>query len=183
LLNLLHLPRGRAVAPAAILVTLTTLAACGGTSYGNGSQLKDKKGAGAALQDPSPSPSAAASVAPAPVVTHSQPPTTTTAPVTHAAPPPAPKPQAQKFAIGIFGDSSGQPQFNPPAAKVYTGTIITFTNHDSVARSVVSDNGAFNSAPIPPGGAWNYTAASVGTFNYHDGTRPYAVAYFQVVNP
>jgi plastocyanin len=111
-------------------------------------------------------------------------PAQTTAAPTHAATPaPTAKPVAQNFSIGINGDNSGSPQFNPPAARVYTGTIIVFTNKDSVPRSVVSDNGTFNSGPIAPGATWNYTAAIVGTFNYHDGTRPYAVAYFQVISP
>jgi len=48
---------------------------------------------------------------------------------------------------------------------------------------VVSDTGAFDSGPIAPGATWNYTANTVGTYHYHDGTRPYAVAYFEVVHP
>ncbi len=157
------------------LVASVLLAGCGGTSYGNGQSFNGLNSSQAALgaATPTPAPSAATQTAPP-----------TTAPTAHAAtPPPTTKPQAQSFAIGIFGDNSGNPQFNPPAARVYTGTIIVFTNHDSVARSVVSDNGAFNSGPIAPGATWSYTASAAGTYNYHDGTRPYAVAYFQVVSP
>jgi hypothetical protein len=48
---------------------------------------------------------------------------------------------------------------------------------------VVSDSGTFNSGPIAPGGTWSYSVGPAGTYNYHDGTRPYAVASFQAVSP
>jgi plastocyanin len=99
----------------------------------------------------------------------------------HTPPPTAtPKPAAQ-FEVTIAGDNTGQPQFNPSPVRVYTGTIVVFTNTDTVTRSVVADHGAFSSGPIPPGKSWNYTAATAGTFDYHDGTRPYAVGTVQVV--
>ena len=157
----------------AIVAGALAVAGCGGTSYGS-TPLNGSKGSqAAALGNGTPTPDATA------------PPQATSQPATQTAPPAhtvAPTPQAAAFAIAVNGDNSGQPQFNPPAARVYVGTVITFTNHDSVARSVVSDSGTFDSGPIAPGGSWKYTAAAAGTFNYHDGTRPYAVAYFQVVN-
>ncbi|HZQ87587.1 MAG TPA: hypothetical protein VFA83_22265 [Acidimicrobiales bacterium] len=91
-------------------------------------------------------------------------------------------PQAQAFEIDINGDNSGTTQFDPPAARVYAGTTVKFTNKDTVARSVESDTGAFNSGPIAPNASWSYKAATAGQFNYHDGTRPYAVGSFEVVN-
>ena len=155
--------------------------ACGGNSYGNGSNFNNLNQKGnVSIQDPSPSPGASSSLGSSTPGgggnggngggQQQQP-----------SPPPQ---QAAQFAIAINSDTSGQPAFFPPASQVYTGTIITFTNHDSVPRSVVSDPGApasFNSGMIPPGGSWKFTANAAGQYNYHDGTRPYAVAYFKVL--
>jgi hypothetical protein len=33
---------------------------------------------------------------------------------------------------------------------------------------------------IPPGGTFDFKATTAGSYNYHDGTRPYAVAQLQV---
>lgn len=90
-------------------------------------------------------------------------------------------PSQQSFEVDINGDNSGTTQFDPSAARVYAGTTVKFVNKDSVARSVEADSGAFNSGPIAPGGTWNYKASAVGQFNYHDGTRPYAVGSLEVV--
>ena len=154
------------------------VAACGGNSYGNGSDFSKLKGNGSvALQDPSPSPGAAASLGsnvPGGGGGGNAGPT----PQKSSAPP---APPASHFAISITLNS---PYFNPPASQVYVGTIITFTNNDSVARNVVSDASdpaSFKSGPIAPGASWSYTASVVGTFNYSDGTRPYTPAYFKVL--
>lgn len=159
----------------ALIALCAVAAACGGNSYGNKNDFNGSGGGGnLSLTDPTPSATPASSLgsrqpgAPSPVAK----------PVQSQAPP------AAHFAIAINGDNSGQPAFMPLAAEVYTGTIITFTNRDSVPRSVVSDPGdpaSFNSGPIAPGASWTYTANVAGKFNYHDGTRPYAVAYFQAV--
>lgn len=72
--------------------------------------------------------------------------------------------------------------FDPAELKVAVGTTITWVNHDTVARSVKSDDEkTFVSPPIPPGGSWSYPAATAGQFNYHDGTRPYAIGSLEVV--
>jgi hypothetical protein len=49
-----------------------------------------------------------------------------------------------------------------------------------VPRSVEDSAGAFRSPTIPPGGSWDYKANTAGTYNYSDGTRPYAVGQLVV---
>jgi plastocyanin len=91
-------------------------------------------------------------------------------------------PTQQAFDIDINGDNSATTQFDPPAARVFKGTVVKWTNKDATARSIEADNGAFKSPSIPPGGTFTYTANAPGSLNYHDGTRPYAVASLEVVN-
>ena len=87
--------------------------------------------------------------------------------------------RAATFDIAINSDTAGN-QFEPSAARVFKGTEVRFTNKDTVSRSVESDTRAFASGPIDPGATWVYTANTVGNFNYHDGTRPYAVGRLEV---
>lgn len=96
--------------------------------------------------------------------------------------PPTTQAQVQQptLEIRIAGDNE-RSQFQPPAARVFTGSVIRWANSDSVPRSVVADDGTFDSGPIPPGGHWDYVANTPGRFNYSDGTRPYAVAILEVV--
>jgi plastocyanin len=83
--------------------------------------------------------------------------------------------------IAINNDNAAS-AFDPSEVKAAVGTIVTWANHDTVARSVKSDDGStFTSPSIPPGGSWSYTATKAGSFNYHDGTRPYAVAALEIV--
>jgi plastocyanin len=84
-------------------------------------------------------------------------------------------PQVQYYDIAINGAQASS-AFDPADANVKRGTVVRWVNRDSQARSVVADGGAFKSPSIPPGGSWSYTASKAGTFSYHDGTRPYAVA-------
>ena len=110
----------------------------------------------------------------------------TTAPPATAAPTTAPQratttqPPAQAFVIGIYGDSSGKRQFEPSQSGVRRGTVVRFVNNDSVPRSVEATNGEFASGPIAPGAAWEYTATTPGTYDYQDGTRPYATGQLVV---
>jgi plastocyanin len=170
-------------ASAALL--FAALVGCGGQQVGNQSLFSSATGSGAALGADTPTPA----------------PTTTTAVTSHATTPPiagtaataaprataTPKPAASQapaahLAIAVNGDNSGKTQFDPSVANVYPGTQLTWTNADTVTRSVVSDTaGQFSSGPIAPGASWSYTATAAGTYNYHDGTRPYAVASFTVV--
>ena len=122
--------------------------------------------------------------------------TTTVAPVTTAPPAPDPggaaatttakpaptttaKPAAQGYPIKIQPDQAGT-QFEPRVAQVFAGTPVTWTNTDSVPRSVEFADQSYMSGPIPPGGSATFTATRAGEFNYSDGTRPYAVGTLRV---
>jgi plastocyanin len=89
--------------------------------------------------------------------------------------------QQQVQVIDINGDNAGTTQFDPTPIRVAVGTVVKWVNKDSVPRSVESDTGAFSSGPIAPGATWPYKAATAGQFNYHDGTRPYAIGSLEVV--
>jgi plastocyanin len=160
---------------------LSALVACGGQQVGNQSLFSSATGSGAALGGDTPTPAPTATTV---ATSHATTTVASTAPPRATAPP---KPAASAapaahLAIAVNGDSSGKPQFDPSVASVYPGTQITWTNADTVTRSVVSDTaGQFSSGPIAPGASWSYTATAAGTYNYHDGTRPYAVASFTVV--
>lgn len=103
--------------------------------------------------------------------------TTTAAPTTTTT-----EKQVTTIDVTINGDNSGTTQFNPSLVRVFVGTVIKWTNEDTVARSVESDDGqTFYSDMIPPGGTYEYTATTPGKFNYSDGTRPYAVGRVEVL--
>ena len=84
--------------------------------------------------------------------------------------------------ITINGDSGSTGQFDPSAGRVYKGSIVRWTNRDKQARSIEADTGAFDSGMLAPGASFTYRAQTAGSFNYHDGTRPYAVGTLEVVN-
>jgi plastocyanin len=81
--------------------------------------------------------------------------------------------------ISIYGDDAAQP-LDPQIQTAYTGSIIRWTNRDTVERSVRADSGQFASPMIKPGGSWDYTANTVGTFAYGDDTRPYVKGELRV---
>lgn len=89
--------------------------------------------------------------------------------------------QEVTLAIAINGDSGTETQFNPSAARVYVGSLVEWVNRDTVARSVVADDGTFDSGMIAPGGTFRFEAKTAGNFPYTDGTRPYAVGTLEVI--
>jgi plastocyanin len=81
--------------------------------------------------------------------------------------------------IYIYGDDGSQP-LDPQIQTAYTGSIIRWVNKDTVERQVRADSGQFASPVIKPGGSWDYTANTVGTFAYGDDTRPYVKGELRV---
>jgi plastocyanin len=84
-------------------------------------------------------------------------------------------PTMSAISIGSTGYSSGTLQ-------VVKGSTVTWTNNDSVAHTVTSDNGAFDSGDIMKGGTYSYTFSSVGAFIYHDKHNASASGTVSVVN-
>ncbi|MDQ3106969.1 MAG: hypothetical protein M3Q68_04110 [Actinomycetota bacterium] len=108
-------------------------------------------------------------------------PTTVPPTVPPTAPPTTAAPERIAIEISINGDSSGTTQFEPSQTRVFVGSLVKWTNGDSVARSVEADNGSFKSGMLEPGQSFTYRAANAGRFNYTDGTRPYAVGALEVI--
>lgn len=173
-----------------LLLFVVALGGLGACSEDNkvGSGVKvDKNAAGSNSRLGATTTTAAAAAAPTTAAPAAAP-ITTAAPATTAAPKPTPTTaaptttvaQATAFEIAIYGDNSGQRQFEPPQAGVRLGTVVRWVNKDSVARSVESAEAGFQSPSIPPGGSWDFKTDTKGTFNYQDGTRPYAVGVLQV---
>jgi plastocyanin len=61
--------------------------------------------------------------------------------------------------------------FDPAQATIATGETVTWTNNDTVARTVVADGGAFTSPAIAPGRTYSFRFTSAGSFAYHDQTK------------
>ncbi len=176
-----------------ILTTVLLLSVLGACGEDNkvGTGVKVEKGEGGTNRLGVTTTTEAAAAAPtettaAPVATTAKPqaaaPTTTAAPAaaTTTAAPATTAPQAQAFVIEIYGDNSGKKQFEPPQSGVRLGTVVRWVNKDTVGRSVESQEAGFQSPLIPPGGSFEFKTDTKGTFNYQDGTRPYAVAVLQV---
>ena len=166
-----------------VALSVATAACSDDSEVGSGVDTSGLEGAGGAgaIRDtttttpPTTAPEAAPTTAP-PTTAR---PAATTAPPTTAPPTTQAQPQIAAT-IGIYGDNSGKNQFEPRQVGVARGSTVRFQNFDSVARSVEDSGGAFRSPTIPPGGSWDYKANTAGTYNYSDGTRPYAVGQLVV---
>lgn len=163
----------------AVLLAVLLLAACGdSTKVGDESLLNFEEQAQARLGETTTTvaPEAApTTVAPAGKAGIGQQTTTTAMATTTTLPP------ERRFEITINADNSSTTQFDPSASRVFRGTFVTWVNRDTVPRSVEGDKGEFASGPIPPGGTFTYKATTAGRIAYHDGTRPYAVGFLEVV--
>ena len=68
--------------------------------------------------------------------------------------------------IAILG-SHGSNSYKPNDISVNLGTVVTWTNNDTVPHSVTSP-GAFDSGMIAPnGGKWRWVASIQGSFPYY----------------
>lgn len=78
--------------------------------------------------------------------------------------------------VSITTNKKGVFTFKPKSITVAVGTTIKWTNTTTVAHTVTSDTGLFNSGIINPGGTFKFTFTKKGTFGYHCMIHPFMVA-------
>ncbi len=82
-------------------------------------------------------------------------------------PTPTPTPTGSGVSIPAGARTMGSAAYAPDPLTVTAGTMVTWTNNDSIAHTATSDNGVFDSGTIAAGGKYSYTFNTKGTFSYH----------------
>jgi plastocyanin len=71
-------------------------------------------------------------------------------------------------------DPNNDLSFDPPQINVPTGSIVSWTNADSIQHTVTSDEqGLFDAGPISPGDTFENVFESAGEFGYHCAIHPF----------
>ena len=71
-------------------------------------------------------------------------------------------------------DPNNDLSFDPPQINVPTGSIVSWTNADSIQHTVTSDEqGLFDASPISPGDTFENVFDSAGEFGYHCAIHPF----------
>lgn len=83
---------------------------------------------------------------------------------------------SQKDSVVIVpgaADPNNGKSFDPPKISLSEGSIVFWTNDDSIEHTVTSDEGLFGSGPISPGSTFDNTFDSTGEFGYHCSIHPF----------
>lgn len=98
-----------------------------------------------------------------------------TAPANRPAPTKAP---AEQSALTVRITASG---FDPTAARVFGGSIITVTNTDSAPHSYTSSDLTYDTGMLSPGQSKALTANTLGNFQMTDKSRNWIIGSLQVI--
>jgi plastocyanin len=86
-------------------------------------------------------------------------------------------PQEEGSSVSIApgaADPNNDLSFDPPQIDVPTGTIVSWTNTDSIQHTVTSDEqGLFDAGPISTGDTFENVFDSAGEFGYHCAIHPF----------
>jgi len=153
----------------AFALLAATFAACGSSTPETPSTLP------VAAPPPAPPPAPAPAPAPAP------PSTPAPAPAPTPSPTPAPAPPANVSAsIVVNASLLTSTAFNPNPITVAVGGTVTWRNNDSTTHTSTSNNGAWNSGAIPPGGSFSTQFNTAGSFPYHCTIHPNMIGVVNV---
>ena len=94
-------------------------------------------------------------------------------PSTSATPAPGAGTAAASVAISNFA-------FSPADLTVKVGDSVTWTNNDSVAHTITSDAGDFDSGSIAQGATYTHKFDKAGTVSYHCAVHPSMTAKITV---
>ena len=82
--------------------------------------------------------------------------------------------------VSITTNKKGVFTFKPKSVTIAVGTTVKWTNNTTVAHTVTSDTGIFNSGIINPGGTFSFKFTKKGTFGYHCSIHPFMMATITV---
>jgi len=88
------------------------------------------------------------------------------------APTPAPDGSSSSVTIPMGAEFLGNRAFAPDDLTVAVGTIVEWTNTDSISHTSTSDAAGWNSGIIAPGGRFSFSFQTAGTFHYHCAIHP-----------
>ena len=78
-------------------------------------------------------------------------------------------------------DPNNDLSFDPPQINVPTGSIVSWTNADSIQHTVTSDEqGLFDTGPISPGDTFENVFDSAREFGYHCSIHPFMTGVVMV---
>jgi len=81
-------------------------------------------------------------------------------------------------------DGSGDPtttwKFDPANITVAAGSTVTWKNTGQQPHTITADDGSFSSDYVSPGGTWQHTFATAGTYAYHCTPHPWMKAVVHV---
>lgn len=66
--------------------------------------------------------------------------------------------------------------YTPSTLTIKVGTTVKWTNQDSVAHTVSSDSGLFDSGELSTGDTYSFTFSQAGTYGYHCTFHPSMIA-------
>jgi plastocyanin len=95
-----------------------------------------------------------------------------------ASPSPTPSPTAapggppSAVTIPVGARTLGSGAYLPGELNIAAGTMVTWTNADSISHTSTSDVNGFDSGNVAPGGRFSFTFQSAGTFPYHCSIHP-----------
>ncbi|HZQ79089.1 MAG TPA: plastocyanin/azurin family copper-binding protein [Acidimicrobiia bacterium] len=78
------------------------------------------------------------------------------------------------------GDPTKDWKFDPAEITVPAGTTVTWQNSGQQPHTVAADDGSFKSDYISPGGSFQHTFATAGTYAYHCEPHPWMKAVVHV---
>ena len=101
---------------------------------------------------------------------------------TAAAPAPAAAAPAGSTTVTIVSGASvlSSTAYSPSPVNVAVGTTVSFLNSDSTTHTSAANNGAWTSPNIAPGGRFNVTLTTAGTFPYRCAIHPNMVGTITV---
>ena len=81
--------------------------------------------------------------------------------------PTSPTISAATITIQASARTLGTAAFVPNPVTLSPGGVLTWSNTDSTTHDMVSDAGTYDSGRIAPGGRFDFTFSSKGSFPYH----------------